>query len=172
MVRRLLGVLLALVAAWPAAAQWRAWESDFDEDSKRWTEIQAQMPSYPKPENLVAFDAGAANPHRYFIDAASLSVGEDGVVRYALLVRTAGGATNVSFEGIRCETREQKYYASGRPDGSWVRARDPQWRLIDFRGVNRHHGFLYREFFCADRIVLPTARQIAEALRRASLEMR
>ena len=29
----------------------------------------------------------------------------DGVVRYTLVTRTAGGATNVTYEGIRCEGR-------------------------------------------------------------------
>jgi hypothetical protein len=165
-------MLVALAATWPAAAQWRGWEADFDEEKKQWSEIQAQMPAYPKPGNLIPFEASAASPHRFFIDGASLAVGEDGVVRYTLLVKTAGGATNVSFEGIRCETREQKYYASGRPDGSWVRARDPQWRRIEYKEVNAQHGVLYREFFCGNRLALPTAKQIAEALRRESWQLR
>lgn len=143
-------VMTALAAlASPAPAQWRLWDSDFDEDKKPWKEIEAKIPAYPKPESLFPFEAGGASPHRFFIDARSLSIGEDGVVRYTLVIKTAGGATNVSYEGIRCEERQQKYYALGRPDGSWARARNPQWRRIELQEINRHHNVLYQDFLCA-----------------------
>ncbi len=157
---RALAALLAVVAAWPAAAQWRNWDADFDEDSKPWKELQAQIPAYPRPENLIPFEVSAASPHRFFIDAASLSVGEDGVVRYSLYLKTAGGATNVSYEGIRCETREQKYYAVGRADGSWVRARNPQWRRVEDKEVNRYHYVLYADYLCTGK----SARSTKDAL--------
>ena len=162
-----LAVLLAL--ARPAPAQWRLFESDFDEEKKPWVEIEAQLPSYPKQENLIGFDAGAATQHRFYIDAPSLSVGEDGVVRYTVVVKSGGGATNVSFEGMRCATQEQKLYAVGRRDGGWVRARDPRWRRIEYRELNRHHAVLYSEFLCPERHVrMMTAKQMLEALKRAS----
>ncbi|MCW5605336.1 MAG: hypothetical protein KIT18_12415, partial [Burkholderiales bacterium] len=94
------GLLAALVSV-PAAGQWAGWDYDFDQEKKPWAEIVTQIPAYPKSENLLPFDAGSATSHRFFIDAASISVGEDGVIRYTLMIRTAGGATNVSFEGIR-----------------------------------------------------------------------
>jgi len=122
---------------------------------------------------LIAFDAGAATPHRFYIDAASLSVGEDGVVRYTLVVRSGGGATNVLFEGIRCATQEQKLYALGRPEGGWVRARESRWRRIEYRELNRHHAVLYSEFLCPERHVrMVTAKQMLETLRRASAGLR
>jgi len=77
-----------------------------------------------------------------------LSIGDDGVVRYILVVKTAGGATNVTFEGIRCDTREQKYYALGQPSGNWTRARNPQWRRIEYQELNRHHGVLFADILC------------------------
>ncbi len=172
MLARALAALLASAAVWPAAAQWRAWDAEFDEDKKPWQEIQARIPAYPRPENLIPFEASGASPHRFFIDAGSLTVGEDGVARYTLVVKTAGGATNVSFEGIRCETREQKYYAAGRTDGNWVRARDPQWRRIEYQEVNRHHYVLYADFFCPGRYIVATAKQALEALRRAAPQVR
>jgi hypothetical protein len=163
----LLGSGFLLATAVPAAAQWRLFESEFDEEKKPWAEIEAKLPVAPRPENLIPFEAGGATPHRFYIDAPSLSVGEDGVVRYTVVVKTAGGATNVSFEGIRCATREQKYYAAGRSDGRWVRARDPQWRRIEYKELNRHHGVLYADFFCPERHVrMATAKQVLEALKR------
>lgn len=171
--RSLLAAVVVLLAAIPVTApgQRGLFEADFDEEQKPWSEIEKQLPRYPKPENLIQFDAGAATQHRFYIDAPSLSVDADGVVRYTLVVKTGGGGTNVSFEGMRCLTREQKFYAVGRTDGSWVRARDPQWRRIEYQTVNRHYGVLYVDFFCKERRWLPPAKQIVEALKRASGEM-
>jgi hypothetical protein len=156
--------LAAGLLAAPVHAQWREWDSEFDEDKKPWKEIEAKIPAYPKPENLLPFEGGGASPHRFFIDAQSLSIGDDEVVRYTLVIRTAGGATNVSFEGIRCEQRHQKYYATGRADGTWVRARNPQWRRIESREINRHHNVLYQDFLCAGEGRKATVKNVKEAL--------
>lgn len=158
--------MLAVLAAFdaPAQGQWGQWGADFDEGKKPWKEIEAKIPAYPKPENLLPFEAVKTSGHRYFIDAQSLSLGEDGVVRYVLVIQTAGGATNVTFEGMRCDMRQQKYYAIGQKNGGWTRARDPQWRRIAGYGQSRH-GTLYDEYFCADNKLPATPRQIIHMLR-------
>lgn len=158
----------------PAAAQWGSFDSDFDEEKKPWSEVEAQLPTYPRTENLLRFEGGVASANRFYIDAPSLSVGEDGVVRYTMLVRAPGGATNVSFEGIRCATGEQKLYAVGRSDGKWTRARDPAWRNITYRELNRPHWNLFKEFYCVDRrepVPVPL-KGILEALQRESQRLR
>ena len=160
-------ILFALsVLAFPVHAQWAGWDYDFDREKKSWSELQAQLPPYPKSEELLQFDAGSATPHRFFIDPASLSIGEDQVVRYTIVVRTAGGATNVSFEGMRCETREQKTYAIGHGgDHTWSRARNPQWRRIEYHEVNRQYGVLYRDILCRGKMPAPSVQQIVNVLK-------
>ena len=162
--------LLLAVAVWPAASQLFR-DTDFDEEKVPWKEIEAQIPPYPKPDNLIPFEPSAATPHRYYIDAASLSLGEDGVTRYTVVIKAAGGATNVTYEGVRCETREQKYYATGRTSG-WTRVRNPQWRRIEDQPVNRHHYVLYREFFCPTGHAAAKPRDVLEALKRESRGLR
>ncbi len=157
--------VISLLLARPAAAQWKDWDYDLDQEKKPWTELQAQIPAYPKPENLLKFDVGAATPHSYFVDRASVSVGDDGVVRYTLMVRASGGATNVSFEGIRCEARELKVYAFGRANGEWSRARDSQWRRIEAREVNNHHLTLHHLHFCPARKWAAPLAQILQTLK-------
>jgi len=151
----------------PVLAQWREWDADFDADRKPWKELEARIPSYPRTEDLVAFDAGGASAHRFYVDARSLSVGEDGVVRYTLVIKAAGGATNVTFEGIHCELRQQKYYAVGRADGSWVRARNPQWRRIESQDINRHHSVLYWDAFCSGKQPHKSVREVLQLLRNS-----
>ena len=139
----------AVLAAAAAHAQWGSWDAEFDENKKTWKEIKAKLPAYPKDGGLIAFDAGGASPHRFFLDVPSLSIGDDGVVRYTLVVKAAGGATNVTFEGMRCETREQKTYALGQASGAWTQSRNPQWRRIEYRELNRHHGTLFADYLCS-----------------------
>lgn len=161
-----LASVFGLLPAAPALAQWEGWDYNFDREITPWAEMQGQIPAYPADQNLIPLDVGAASTHRFFVDAASVSIGSDGVVRYTLVIRAAGGASNISFEGMRCATREQKYYAIGRSDRTWVRARNPQWRPIAFVAVNAHHLTLYSEFMCRGKLMMETAEQIVQALRK------
>ena len=106
---------------------------------------------FPSPRICSSFDVSAASDNRFYIDPESIAVGTDGVVRYTLVVRTPSGAENISYEGMRCDTREQKFYAFGRRDGTWVNARTSEWRRIEYQDINRQHGVLYRDFFCFDQ---------------------
>ncbi len=136
----------------PAQADWRGFERDFDAEERPWQEIEASLPAYPRPENLVAFEVSAATRHRHFLDAAALSVGEDGVVRYTVVIRTAGGAENVSFEGMRCDTGERKLYAFGRVNasggGEWVRNRHARWEPIPVRQATSYQRELFYHYLC------------------------
>lgn len=140
---------LTLILTLPSAlAGWSDFEYDFDEDKKPWQEVQAQLPAYPRPDGLVPFEVSAASQNRHYVDEGSLSVGEDGVVRYTVVVRTAGGAENVSFEGMRCATGERKLYAFGRPNGEWVRNRYARWEPIQTRQATGYHRELFYHYFC------------------------
>jgi hypothetical protein len=167
-IRGILGVLASLAAfGAPAQEPWSKWDVDFDEDKKPWKEIEARIPSYPRPENLIPFEADKAGGHRYFIDARSLARGEDGVMRYVLVIKASGGAASVTFEGIRCESRQQKFYALGQASGSWTRARNAQWRPIKPQDAGRH-GALYDEHFCPSRLWPATPEQALRSLKYGS----
>lgn len=128
----------------------RAWALFGSDDEKQWLESEVTLPAYPQDADLLEFYVSAATANRFFIDAKTLSVGSDGVVRYALVVLTSGGATNVSYEGMRCSVREVKLYATGRSDKIWTAARNAEWRPIENKPVNRHHAALWQDFFCPD----------------------
>ena len=149
------------------AAQMRDGNEDVEDTSKSWKEVEAQLPAYPKTEDLVKVEA-SRGPHQFFVDARSVTLGSDGVVRYTAVTKTGGGATNVSFEGMRCETREQKVYALGHADTTWARVRESKWQRIEHRELTPHRYVLYREYFCADRLRPTPPRRAIEALRRGS----
>jgi hypothetical protein len=122
------------------------------------------LPSYPKGDQLIEFLVAATSEFRFFIDAASISVGADGVVRYVLIARSPTGVDNVSFEGMRCKSAEVRIYALGR-DGAWA-GNPGEWRTIEPRTVQRWHNALYGEYFCPRKEPISSAREGVEALRR------
>lgn len=113
-----------------------------------WKEGAAEMPAVPKEGGLRRFDVGSPSPNDFFVDEQSVSVGEDRVVRYTLVVRTPGGAENVTFEGIRCATGERRIYASGRKDGTWVPMKNSDWQPISDNTYNRPRAALAYDYFC------------------------
>ena len=67
-------ILPALLLCLPliAHAEWGAFEYEFEQD-KPWSEVAAQLPPYPKPENLIPFNVSSATRHKHYIDAESIS---------------------------------------------------------------------------------------------------
>ena len=174
--RRLTALAIAVTAA-AAVAQAptrQPWEPHLPGSNPNYQEPEVQKeltevepPAFPKPENLIEFYVGPVTTNKYFIDASTLSVGGDRVVRYVLVVRTSGGATNVSFEGINCKELSWKHYATGRSDGTWVKSRATriEWRPIENKPVNRHHASLSRDLFCPVGNAINTAEEGRNALR-------
>ncbi len=145
-----------------------AWAVPPEEDFvlNQWQEAEISLPPPPDLGRCMQFFVSAASPNRFCVDPASITVGRDGVVRYTLVIETPAGARNVSFEGIRCEARERRLYASGQGDGSWSQARGSNWTKITEASVNRHHAALYLEYFCPDGIPVVQARDAIENLRQ------
>lgn len=141
-------------------------DEDEDREVSAWQELSVDMPAAPKPDGLVPFYVSAATENEFFVDGGTLALGADGVVRYVLVVQAVGGARNISFEGIRCDTRERRTYASGRPDGSWSRSRNQDWQRIRDVPANRHYTALYYDYFCPGGIIARSVEEIREALRR------
>lgn len=165
MTRWCLAILgMAVAAGAPAEIRVR----DFsDPDAVQWTEDSAVLPNYPEEKSLREFYVSEATSHRFFIDETSLTIGKDGVVRYVLVIRSRGGATNITFEGIRCDNREFKHYATGRQDGTWAVVGKGEWRVIENKPINRHHAALFRDYLCPYGLPIRTPEEGRAALRGA-----
>ena len=158
--------MLLLASQLATAAEWSGnWENDFD-DEKPWVELQAKIPPYPVMEEAIPFFVSASTDNKFFIDPKSISVGADDVVRYTLLVKSAEGALNVSYEGMRCSTGEFKLYAFGHSDKTWSRNRYAKWSPIVYKDLNRQHHMLYDDFFCPGGIIIKDTREAISALKR------
>ena len=102
----------------------------------------------------------------FAVDTTSISIADDDTVRFTSVITSASGASNVSYEGIRCKTAERKLYASGRPDGSWNAFPDAAWRRISSAGANSYHATLLKEFFCDGEAVAGKVPAMIERLKR------
>jgi hypothetical protein len=156
-------VLLGVVGLAQSQSQF---EEDFEDESKTWQEVAIQLPAALQAENLLPFYVSATATQSFAIDAKSLTVGSDGVIRYTLVAASPAGAKNISYEGIRCRSFEKKIYAIGQPDGSWSRSRRDQWERIAQNAANRQHSTLAKDYFCRSLTVAGKPEEMLERIRR------
>jgi CNP1-like family len=136
-----------------------------EEPEKRaWVEESVTPPDFPKDEDLIPLEM-AASSNQFFVDGKSLSLGADSVIRYTVVIRSSGGASNVTYEGLRCETREKKLYALGRKDGTWSPARSPKWADVNESGSRTYQRALMKDFFCPHEVSVKSTEEAIGALR-------
>ena len=124
-------------------------------------EEQVTPPAYPQSAHLLEFRLPDADGFRYYIDRSTLSTEKDGVVRYVLVARSNEGAQNVTYEGLRCQTAEQRVFSVGQADNTWTIARGT-WRPVSAP----RHQTLYRDYFCPGGQPIRSAADGVRALER------
>jgi CNP1-like family len=136
-----------------------------DESEKpEWAEDSIALPDYPKDEDLIPVEM-AASSNEFLVDGKSLNLGADGAMRYTMVIRSSSGALNVTYEGLRCETREKKLYALGRKDGTWGAARSSKWIAVSESGSRTYQTALMNDFFCPQKASVKTTGEALSALR-------
>lgn len=187
MKRRLLLALLAAVAGAAAAQRTNNpgdisgpqigpppksnWE--LEQERRHPADAGVVFPAWPKDENLIEFQVSNASSFRFYIDAASLALSPERIVRYTLVARSASGVANVSYEGMRCSESQYRIYAYGQ-DGRWL-PQPAEWRDIQPKPTQRWHLQLRTDFFCPSRGTILSVAEGLDALRRGlhpSLNMR
>lgn len=95
-----MGLLLgAMVCSWTTHAQ------------NVWQENEVPLPGPLQRSQLIPFDMSTRTELQFSVDASSIVLGSDRVLRYVLVARSSSGAENILFEGLRCETGEARNYA-------------------------------------------------------------
>ena len=170
--RALLGLIVA--AALPAFAQntndprdaKTGGKSDWEraEEERNFKDGEMTLPPAPKPENLIEFFPSSASSFRFFVDSASLFVG-DGLIRYTLVARSSSGYDNVSYEGMRCRVNMIRLYARLN-NGKWSRETQSEWKPIEAKSVQRWHNELRDRYFCPIHASILSKAEGLDALRR------
>jgi CNP1-like family len=137
-----------------------------DLDGKPWQELKTLLPTYPRADNLVRIYVGPTTPFEFYVDTSSLNVTGTGTIRFTLVARSPSGAMNVSYDGIRCDSREHRSYAFGQFDGTWLQARNSQWVPISRAQANSQYAALADDIFCPEGSRVRTVAEAVQALRR------
>jgi hypothetical protein len=155
---------LLLLSALAACARPPLGDSDSKSafDNKTWEEQKASLPPFPKTENLAPIYVGPTT-FEFLVDTTSISVNENGTIRYTLIARSSSGAMNVSYESIRCGIYERRLYALGRSDGTWSQARNSKWVPIE----GAQYATLAYDFFCTGRRQARAAEDVVDLLKRS-----
>lgn len=122
-------------------------DDDYDESlDEKWQEGKVTIPPLPNDDDLIpiAIDTNKTR-YQHFIDKKSLNIGEDGVIRYSIVLKSTGGVSNVFYEGIRCATKEYRTYATASGN-KFHPMKQSKWKRI-----NHSHYYrldLYQNYLC------------------------
>ncbi len=121
--------------------------NDYTPPSDEWQETTIRIPDGYDPSDLQSFTLrGRQDRFEYAIERGSLQAGPDGVMRFLLVIRSAQGSVNSSYEGLRCGHRQAKAYAYGSASGLSPLA-DPEWQDIP-KGSSGYQAILYEDLLC------------------------
>lgn len=127
----------------------------------KFKEGKVTIPPFPDEDKLIKVEMDRAiGPFTYYIDPDTLTVGEDDVVRYTVVIKSSSGALNVLYEGLRCSATEYRTYAYGTSDGKMSKATVSEWTRIYNTGSLSHRYNFYQYYMC-DKKQLPYRRDIA-----------
>jgi hypothetical protein len=131
-------------------------------DNLEWKEL----PTPPAPsfsiDRMVLLEMPPHVTLKVGIDPDTVLAGEDGVVRYAVVMVNATGSMNALYEGIRCASREVKTYARAGSSGNWNLVVEPQWKGLNDNMPSKHAMAFARQAACDAQI----ANSRAEILQR------
>jgi hypothetical protein len=114
-----------------------------------WAEERVELPAYPEKEKMVKINFNRPNQRfEFFIDPQTLTVGDDGVVRYVLMLRSLSGSENIMFEGIRCDKRDYKTFAFGTSKDTFRELTRPTWKEITQTSNSWFRHDLWKHYFC------------------------
>jgi len=116
--------------------------------SEQWTEGAITLPPWPRQDRLLEVPLGLANfPFTVYLDPDTLETGDDGVLRYALVLESRSGVWNASYEGMLCYKGEYRRYAYGS-GGDWQLLAGQPWQRVVDDGRNSYRYLLYRDYLC------------------------
>jgi hypothetical protein len=144
--------LLWIVSLPAAAARGQPDDVGGIPDDKGFKEDALKLPPYPPDASLVKIHPRGNSNNRFYVDIDSVSLGEDRVVRYTMVIKTPSGVANVSYEGLRCKDANYKVYAFGTREGAWTAPRNSDWQRVESSDSNFRFS-LIKDYFCDSEAV-------------------
>lgn len=128
-------------------------------------EMEVALPPFPQSKDLITVDTGPTSRQHFEIDAKTLTIVDDNIVRYSVVATSSSGSKNIGFEAINCTYGTLRHYAYGTADGKWVRATGDKWQRISSMSRNQLHYTLAEFFFCQGATVAGSVSDITGRIR-------
>lgn len=133
-----------------------------------WKEVDVPTPPSFNRDKLIPVTMPPYVTLRFGVDPATLTITDDGVIRYVMVAQSLGGSGTFSamYEGIRCAAGEFKTYARFNASGQWAPVSNPQWRPLNDNNTSKHALALARQGACDGRSAAArTVQAIVSALK-------
>lgn len=133
-----------------------------------WQESEVTLPGPVQRSQLIPFDMSSRTELQFSVDASSIAIGTDRVLRYVLVARSASGAENILYEGLRCETGEARNYARwNQSEQRWVpHTGSTPWRSLSGVAASMPAARLAYLAFCEGRTPTEPIDRLLADLRR------
>ena len=168
---RALAFAVGVTAAAGAGAQRdrRFLEDEVEPPREPLPESPVRLPPYPRRGDLVALDGALfEGGARVFLDPASLSQPRPAVVRYTMLLVSAGGVENLLYESVHCGNDEWRTLAFGTAAEEFQLVARPRWRSLRAGGSTAVRRTIARAYVCVlQRRVPDRAEDLRRRLQRA-----
>lgn len=132
-------------------------------DNPDWVEEKEPPPPAFSKERALPLEMPSYVSVRVAIDPATVLVGNDGIVRYVVVMSNATGTVNAAYEGIRCASDQVKTYARAGNSGTWSQVETPAWRDLNDNQPSRHAHVFARQAACQSHVA-STKAEITKAL--------
>ena len=142
-----------------------------DAEPAPWQEAEVRLPDTVNLARVVTFELTRPASLVFGIEADSLRIDTDGVVRYAFVARSSSGAVNVLFEGMRCQTAEVKLYAHWDKGSGWTPVVASEWKPLSFQGPTRRAMQMARGGICAQSMPNGSPALILSTLRNGNADL-
>ena len=130
-----------------------------------WKESAVAAPPAFDVNRLLYIESPFSSTLKFGVDPQTLFITPEGVVRYVMVAQGQGGAQNVFYEGIRCNTAEYRLYARHSPEKGWSTTSDSDWQPLKGSAATRHALLLAKAAICSGAAPTTPVSTIVRALR-------
>jgi len=119
-------------------------------DTPEWVEAETPAPPPFSADSVLPLDMPPYVTVKVGVDPQSIAVGQDGVVRYVVVMRNTSGSTSAAYEGLRCASDEVKTYARFSASGQWTLLAHPEWKGVSDNMPSHHAQVFERQAACVN----------------------
>jgi hypothetical protein len=129
-----------------------------------WVEETVPPPPAFDVQRAIPIEMPSFMTLRFGVDPNTITVTQDGVVRYVMVATSTTGVVNAMYEGIRCNTGQVRTYGRFNA-GGWEMNKNAPWRGLRDRMPSHHAAAFALQGACEGRAAASSPEKIVRTLR-------